>query len=232
MKGLDWNNPYRVRTPDELIHYIDEVGFLPLFAGNIPDFSVEEHVSPDFWWTGDPEQDPWEWREIIARSGKVAYGKFFQGKAGFISKEWFPYFANARRDGYDFEGLWDDQKASFRSKKIMDLFSEPGRELYGSEIRRLAGFGKEGEKNFAGVMTQLQMQMFLVVRDLRQKTRKDGMPYGWPVSVYATPETLFGEDHVMSRYDEKPSVSFERIVKRVNDLFYVPWDCGVRDFLK
>ena len=31
--------------------------------------SAEEHVSPRFWWTGDPEQDPWEWREIIPATG-------------------------------------------------------------------------------------------------------------------------------------------------------------------
>ena len=28
---------------------------------------------------------------------------------------------NFRRDGYDFDALWDDEKASFRQKKIMDL---------------------------------------------------------------------------------------------------------------
>ena len=27
-------------------------------------------------WAGDKEQDPWEWCEIIARTGTVAYGKF------------------------------------------------------------------------------------------------------------------------------------------------------------
>ena len=32
--------------------------------------SAEEHVSPRFWWTGDPEQDPWEWREIIPAGGR------------------------------------------------------------------------------------------------------------------------------------------------------------------
>ena len=99
MKGLDWDNPYRIRSWRELINWINEVGFLPLFANEVPGFSAEEHVSPLFWWTGDPEQDPWEWREIIPSTGEVAYGKFFNNKAGFISREWFPYFANARRDG-------------------------------------------------------------------------------------------------------------------------------------
>ena len=90
---LDWDDPYRIRSWRELINWINEVGFLPLFANEVPGFSAEEHVSPLFWWTGDPEQDPWEWREIIPATGEVAYGKFFNNKTGFISREWFPYFA-------------------------------------------------------------------------------------------------------------------------------------------
>ena len=109
MKGLEWDNPYRIRSWRELINWINEIGFLPLFANEVPGFSAEEHVSPLFWWTGDPEQDPWEWREIIPATGEVAYGKFFNNKTGFISREWFPCFANARRDGYDFDAAWDDE---------------------------------------------------------------------------------------------------------------------------
>ena len=57
--------------------------FLPLFANETEGFSAEEHVSRDYWWTGIVEEDPWEWREIIARSREVAYGKFFDKKAGY-----------------------------------------------------------------------------------------------------------------------------------------------------
>ena len=35
--------------------------------------------------------------------------------------EWLPCFVNYRRDGYDFDALWDDGKASIRQKKMMDL---------------------------------------------------------------------------------------------------------------
>ena len=52
----------------------------------------------------------------IARRGDVAYGKFFDKKAGFISREWLPYFLNFRRDGYDFDALWEDGKASYKQK--------------------------------------------------------------------------------------------------------------------
>lgn len=106
----------------------NEVGFLPLFANEIEGFSAEEHTSPDYWWTGDTEQDPWEWREIIARSKEVAYGKFFGSKAGFISKEWLPYFANYRRNGYDCDSRYADGLANLREKIIMDFYiGEDGR---------------------------------------------------------------------------------------------------------
>src|SRR5699024_2986787 len=90
---------------------------LPLFKNEVEGFSVEEKTSPLFWWTGDPKQDPWEWRAIIARSEKVAYGKFFNKNAGFISLRWFPHFANYRRDGYDFDARWEDGLSGYRSKK-------------------------------------------------------------------------------------------------------------------
>ena len=157
MHGLGWDDPLRVRSWQELIRWIDEVGFLPLFKNEAAGFSVEEHTSDRFWWTGDPEQDPWEWRELIARSGQVAYGKFFGRKAGFISREWFPHFANWRRDGYDFDSRWDEALASLRSKKIMDRFQEQG-EWFSYRLKAAAGFGKDGEKNFEGVITDLQMQ--------------------------------------------------------------------------
>ena len=147
MYGVDEDDPYRIKSVPELISYINEIGFLPLFKNTIPGFSVEERTLARDWWSGDPECDPWEWREIIAATGEVAYGKFFDKKAGFISLKWLPYFANWRRDGYDFDARWEDGKAHHRSKKIMDLF-EDATELFSFEAKQKAGFGKGGEKNF------------------------------------------------------------------------------------
>ena len=103
IRGMDWDDPARIQSWEELIRWIDEIGFLPLFKNEVDGFSAEENTADLYWWTGDPEQDPWEWRALIARSGRVAYGKFFGKRAGFISKAWFPHFANWRRDGYDFD---------------------------------------------------------------------------------------------------------------------------------
>ena len=148
LHGMDWDSRERIRSWRELTDYVEQVGFLPLFKNEVDGFSVEEKTSPLFWWTGDPEQDPWEWRAMIARSEKVAYGKFFNKKAGFISLKWFPYFANYRRDGYDFDARWEDGLAGYRSKKIMDLFDEG--ETYASyELKRMPDLEKEGRRTSA-----------------------------------------------------------------------------------
>ena len=203
MRGLDWDNPARIQSWKELIGWIDEIGFLPLFKNEVDGFSAEENTADLFWWTGDSEQDPWEWHCLIARSGKVAYGKFFGGKAGFISKAWFPHFANWRRDGYDFDSRWDEELASMCQKRIMDCFVGED-EWFSFALKRQAGFGKEGEKNFEGTITDLQMSGYLLIRDFRQRINKKGLPYGWPISVYTTPEALWGYDHIASAYSVEP----------------------------
>ena len=35
MKGLAWDDPYRIRSPKELVSWINEVGFLPLFGNGM-----------------------------------------------------------------------------------------------------------------------------------------------------------------------------------------------------
>ena len=228
MRGLDWNNPYRIRTWQELINWINEIGFLPLFANNVAGFSAEEHVSPNFWWTGDKEQDPWEWREIVARSHQVAYGKFFNKKAGFISTEWLPYFANARRNGYDFDSRWEEGLANHREKQIMDFFideSEDGDtvwkapDILTTELKRLAGFGKGKEKNFPGIITELQMKLYLVVGDFRRRSNKNGKEYGMSVSVMQPPESIWGYEKISERYSETPETSWNEIFHHICTMY-------------
>ena len=218
MHGLSEDDPYCIKTVDELIKYINEIGFLPLFQNEIPGFSVEERTVPDYWWSDNIERDPWEWRRVIAGRGEIAYGKFFGKKAGFISKEWLPYFANARRDGYDFDARYDDELVKNRCKKIMDLFDDH-EELYSFEMKKLAGFGKGGEKNFDGTITELQMLTYLVVKDFRQKKNKAGQPYGWSVAVYSTPEQMWGKELVRAAYAERAEVSRERILNYMKEIY-------------
>ncbi len=228
MKGLKWNDPYRIRTWQELINWVNEVGFLPLFSNGVEGFSAEEHVSPDYWWTGIREEDPWEWREIMAAGHQVAYGKFFDQKAGFISLKWLPFFANYRRNGYDFDSRYEDGLASRREKKIMDMLTGrdedgdvtfPDDQILSTELKKKAGFGKGGEKNYPGIITGLQMQTYLVITDFHRRTNKRGDEYGMPVSVLLPPEAVWGYEHVTGAYNESPRESYDRIISRLKEKF-------------
>jgi hypothetical protein len=71
-------------------------GFLPFFRCGIPGFSIEE-MTPDELWFSDTAEGPWEWKGPVIALGTVAYGKFFRGKAGFVSLECLPDLINWRR---------------------------------------------------------------------------------------------------------------------------------------
>lgn len=221
MYGVDEHDPECLHSVDEAVAYINRVGFLPLFKNDIPGFSLEERTVPHFWWSGDAQRDPWEWRAIIARSGRVAYGKFFDHKAGFISLEWLPFFVNVRRDGYDFDALWDDEKAALKQKHVMDLFmgENEGAELFSPEIKARAGFGRDGDKGFEGVLSALQSEMYLCVRDFRQRQNRKGESYGWAIAVYATPEHMWGRELVTEAYKETPAGSAARIAEHFREVY-------------
>ena len=219
MKGCDPEEPFALHKVEDLALLIHTIGFLPLFSNTIPDFSVEERVPANVWWTGDRETDPWEWRMILARDPEIAYGKFFNRTAGFISKSIFPSFANYRRNGYNFYALFEDELASFRAKKVMDVFAldeeAVGKELLTNEVKEFAAV----DKNFQGVLTDLQMQTYLIQSDFRQRKNRKGQPYGWHIAAVETPETKWGRAFVTSAYHEDTEASWRKLSERVKQHF-------------
>ena len=142
-----------LRCPGDLERLVEEVSFLPFFAGDIEGFSVEEHCPPELWFAKDVD-GPWEWKGPVARRGKCVYGKFFGGKAGFVSLEWFSDFANYRRDGYDFDVRYDDGLASRKDKDIYDTVIDKGA-LLSKELKQICNYKKGGNKGFETVITRL-----------------------------------------------------------------------------
>lgn len=220
MEGLSRSASRRIKTSQELVDYVNEVGFLPLFKNSVKGFSVEEMTASDSWWAGVPGEDPWEWREVITAEGNLAYGKLFGNRAGYISKEWYPYFASYRRDGYDFDSRYEDGLASHRTKRIMDVLSIYDM-LPSNELRVMAGFGVGGEKGYEGALTSLQMQTYITIRCFKKRTNKKNVEYGWPVAYYSISEKLFGEDYVRSAYkygtDECKARIMDHLAKRYPD---------------
>ncbi|MBT2292983.1 hypothetical protein J7E73_28495 [Paenibacillus albidus] len=208
----------KITDAQQLADLVREIGFLPLFRCEIAGFSLQECTPANRWFVKDME-GPWEWREVLAADGEIAYAKLFHKKAGFISREWYPDFANYRRDGYDFDARYDDGLATLQSKRIIDILDGHGEGLLSTDLKRLAGFGKDGASGFDSAMTNLQMQTYITAKNFQYKQDKHGRPYGWGIGCYALSENVFGAEWVTSRYSVKPKESRELIVNHVAELF-------------
>ena len=202
-----------VNSQEDLIQLIEEIGILPFFANEIPGYSLEECVAPEYYFP-DEGEGIWEWKGPVIQKLHCAYGKFFHGKAAFISKKWFLDFANWRRDGYDFDALYDDELAKYTDKKVYDLLDSHG-PLLSKELKKLGNYHKGGNKGFDGIITRLQMMGYVLVSDFVYSRDKDGNLYGWGIARYETPETWFGEEFRREVYDCTPQESYERILAHV-----------------
>lgn len=100
----------------------------------------------------------------------------------------------------------------------MDQFAEADA-LLSYELKERAGFGKGGEKNFEGTVTDLQMSSYLVIRDFRQKLNKKGQPYGWPRAEYTTPEALWGAECIAAAYTTDPVQSRAKVFHQIQAHF-------------
>lgn len=207
---------FELKSKEDIIRLVDEIGFLPFFKNEIKGFSIEEHTPKELWFS-DVADGPWEWKGPIARKGKCLYGKFFGNKAGFISLEWFPDFANYRRDGYDFDSRYDEGLAQTKDKNVYDTITEHG-ELLSKQLKSICNYRKGGNKGFDTVITRLQMQSYVCISDFEYMRDKYGQQYGWGVAKYSTPEDLYGYDKITQAYSREPEESKGRIVKHLKDI--------------
>ena len=194
-----------LKSARDMIDLVKEIGFLPLFDVGVPEFSVEA-LTRGQWWTGKAD-DPWGWRVEAAASGEIIYAKIFQGRAGFVSPEWFKKFANYRRDGYDYDSRWEEGLETIRNHDIMECVSRHPMGIMTSEIKKIVG-----KTGFDGALTHLQNQTYLIISGFERKRNRFGEPYGWEIAVIDTPENVFGADTATGAYNESPEKSIKDII--------------------
>lgn len=210
---------FEICCQSDLTDAIQEYGFLPFFSNSIEGFSVEEHIDPDCWYHGESgEWQAWEWKGPVIRETGCAYGKFFEKKACYISPEWFPDFANYRRDGYDFDARWDDGLAPLRDHTLYNLIADHA-PILSKELKRLGDYRKGGNKGFDTTVSRLQAQCYVLISDFVYMKDKYGEPYGWGVAEYSTPESFMGSRFTDAVYARSPQESYERIIAHFHDLF-------------
>jgi len=170
------------------------------------------------WHTGDPEHDPWEWRiRVLDERDDIAYAKLFFRKAGYITREWYPYFLAARRGGLSFADAYADGIISHPARRIYAVLQE-GLPVPLHALKTLAGFSKEDKSQFDRALTELQMRLFITMCGQQQKVSQYGEEYGWSSTVFCTTE-LFWDGEVFEKATAiTPKQAEEAITKQVYKL--------------
>jgi len=146
------------------------------------------------WHSGDPDTDPWEWRiRVFAERNDIAYSKIFFRKAGYITKEWYPYFLAARRGEKTFEDEYYDGLISNHAKRIYDTILENDR-LPVHKIKQTAGFSRADKSKFDNALTELQMKMYLTMCDIYYNVSQKGEVYGFSSTEFCTVESFWSDE--------------------------------------
>lgn len=200
----------RIHTAEEMAELVQEIGFMPLFENGISGFSVEEHTPARLWFS-ETEDGPWEWKGPVIQNKNCTYGKFFQGKMGFVSMQWFPEYANVCRGGLDFGEQYEEGMIPNTDRLIYDMIREDGPQLT-RDLKRKGGFGKDGKKGFDGSLARLQQKTYVVISNFEYALDRQGVPYGWGMARYDIPEHRFGSDFEDRVYKNLPEESENMIM--------------------
>ena len=221
-------NDIYIRTFEDLKAAVQELGFLPYFANSVSGFSIEEHVDPRVWFGDEP--GTWEWKGPVINDLQCSYGKFFERKAVYISRDWFPDFANYRRNGYDFDARYEDGLAPYKDKILYELVAKNS-PILSKHLKAIGDYRKGGNKGFDTRITRLQSQGYVVISDFVYMVDKHGKEYGWGVAEYATPEQFLGGPFTENVYRRTPEESFERICQHLHKILPDTDEASIRKLL-
>lgn len=206
---------FTIRTKQDLIDAVDTFGIVPFFRNSIPGFSIEEHVVPSVWYSGENDQwAVWEWKGPVIGEANCAYGKFFEKKAAFVSLEWFLDLANYRRSGYDFDARYDDGLASRADKDLFDII-ETNAPVLSRTVKAIGNYKKSGRTGFDTSLNRLQEQCYVLTSDFVYPFDRYGRRYGWGTAQYSTPEKFFGPAFTERVYVRKENESRDRLLEHL-----------------
>ncbi|MCD8202273.1 MAG: hypothetical protein LUD48_01360 [Prevotella sp.] len=220
-----------ILTLEQLEQRILEWGFLPFFKNGVEGFSVEELVPEDLLFGDNEQGNAWEWKGPIISHWQCAYGKFFNGKVGYVSLDWLPDFMSWRRYRFSLK------KHIKEAKHILEVLKEK-ESMLSKELKIASGYSLSRKRKkinldelettivdmkngptFDSLISSLQMGTYMCVADFEYKISKKGVPYGWGEARYCTPEAMYEFDFREAVDGRLVVESYWRIIEHIQKLF-------------
>ena len=219
---------YEIHSCEQMMELIQQLGFLPLLASGISGYSAEEMADEECRYVvfsdGGWDWPLWKWKGIIINESDCVYGKFFNGKAGFISRTWWPDFYNYRRSIYPQPEIGSVEEA------ILTALREQGSAI-ARDLRAACGFsGAKMRSKFDGYVTRLQMATRVVTEDFVYPRDKHNREYGWGWSLLTTPERLYGKD--ACSVDCSPEESYRLMTEHLHTILPYATDKQISKLLR
>ena len=217
-----------ISTREQLRKVVEAIGFLPFFASGIKGFSLKDHIDPAVGFV-EGVDGPWEWKTDVG-----VYGKLFRGKAVFMTPEWYAILACYRRDGYDFEGMYEDGLVPHGAVTIMaelekgaapDVFPEddlallpiPGMGVLSTDLRVRTGMTDKAS-GFDAIINTLQMKCFVLPTSFEYSIDRHGRPYGWGLARYSLSDAKYGKLIEAAEAKYTPREAKELLIEHVMEL--------------
>ena len=193
---------------------IQQLGFLPLLDSGIRGYSAEELVDDDCRYVmlpdGGWDWPLWKWKGPVVTDGHCVYGKFFAGKAGFVSQAWWPDLYNWRRSQHPVP------EADSIEGIILTTLLEHG-SMIARDLRAACNLtGQKMRSKFDAIICRMQMGCLIVTEDFVYPTDKHGREYGFGWSLLTTPERLLGLE--ACQCNRTPEESFNRMYDHLANL--------------
>ncbi|MFF2753110.1 hypothetical protein ACFVR1_05050 [Psychrobacillus sp. NPDC058041] len=188
---------YKVKTYEEALDVIEEIGLLPL-APLIPDFPSLNTITLAKYWHSESEFDPWIWRTKFSTDGVAAYGKFIKKKSVLVSLQLLPYVKKVL--GYT-ESVEERYFNGNVSKQAFDIYKIISQEegIDTRSLRMMAGLKeKDSKRIFENALLELQGTMDIVISGIHEKRNAEGEKKGWSSTAFETYDSWANRNRIES----------------------------------
>lgn len=188
---------YKIKTYEEAIQVIDELGLLPL-ASLVPGYPSLNSITLEENWHSDTEFDPWIWRTKFSSDGIAGYGKFIKKKSILVSPKLLPYLKIILGSDESVEDRFLSGNVSREAYSLYKIIvQEEGIDT--RALRSKAGLKeKEKKKLFENALIDLQGTMDIVISGIQEKKNENGETNGWSSTAFETYDSWTSRNKIAS----------------------------------